>query len=140
IANIPGGGGNQGGTQLTIPTAGNPLNRQAAWDFLSWYTAPEQQKFAFLTYGMFPTTVSLYKDPEVTGFNDPFFNNAPVGKIYSSGVQKLKPIFAGKYDRAIDKEIGAALTRIDVLISKKKAFNALNEWKTAMTNIAKIAK
>jgi cellobiose transport system substrate-binding protein len=140
IANIPGGGGNQGGTQLTIPTAGNPLNRQAAWDFLSWYVAPEQQKFAFLTYGMFPTTVSLYKDPEVTGFNDPFFNNAPVGKIYSEGVQKLKPIFAGKYDRAIDKEIGAALTRIDVLISKKKAFNALNEWKTAMTNIAKIAK
>lgn len=140
IANIPGGGGNQGGTQLTIPTAGNVANRQAAFDFLTWYVAPAQQKFAFLTYGMFPTAVSLYKDPEVTGYKDPFFNNAPVGKIYSTGVQKLKPIFAGKYDRAIDKEIGAALTRIDVLISKKKAFNALNEWKTAMNNIAKIAK
>lgn len=140
IANMPGGGGNQGGTQLTIPTAGNPLTRQAAFDFLTWYVAPEQQKTAFLTYGMFPTTVSLYKDPQVTGYKDPFFNNAPVGEIYASGVQKLKPIFAGKYDRAIDKEIGAALTRIDVLISKKKTYNANAEWTKAMTEIAKVAR
>jgi cellobiose transport system substrate-binding protein len=140
IANMPGGGGNQGGTQLTIPTSGNPLTRQAAFDFLTWYVAPEQQKTAFLTYGMFPTAVSLYKDAQVTGYKDPFFNNAPVGEIYASGVQKLNPIFAGKYDRAIDKEIGAALTRIDVLISKKKAFNAPAEWKKAMTEIAKVAR
>ena len=62
------------------------------------------------------------------------------GEIYASGVQKLKPIFAGKYDRAIDKEIGAALTRIDVLISKKKTYNANAEWTKAMTEIAKVAR
>ena len=125
---------------MTIPTAGNVANRQAAFDFLTWYVAPEQQKFGFLTYGFFPTTVSLYTDPDVTGYKDPFFNNAPVGKIYSEGIQKLKPLFAGKYDRAIDKEIGAALTRIDVAISKKKSYNATTEWNKAMTEIAKVAK
>jgi cellobiose transport system substrate-binding protein len=140
LADVPGGGGNQGGTQLTIPTSGSIANRQAAYDFLTWYVAPAQQKYTFLNYGMFPTAVSLYKDADVTGFKDPFFNNAPVGAIYAEGVQKLKPIFSGKFERKIDQEIGAALTRIDVAISKKKSFNAENEWKTAMGKIKKVAK
>jgi len=130
IANIPGGGGNQGGTQLSIPTSGNPANRQAAWDFISWYLAPAQQKLVFTTYGLFPSTPSLYKDPEVVGFKDPFFNNAPVGQIYAAGVQKLKPIFEGKKQRAIDNAIGAALTRVDT-----KKMTPAASWTKAMSEI-----
>ena len=110
IADMPGGGGNQGGTQLGITSYSNL--KQDAWDFLAWYLAPEQQLQVFRTYGLFPSTKSIYNDASVTGFVDPFFNNAPVGKIYSSGILKLKPIFEGELNPAIDLAFGGGLTRV----------------------------
>ena len=110
VADLPGGGGNQGGTQLGITSYSN--NKQEAWDFLAWYLAPEQQLQVFRTYGLFPSTQSIYNDKSVTGFVDPFFNNAPVGKIYSQGILKLKPIFEGELNPAIDLAFGGGLTRV----------------------------
>ena len=131
VASIPGGGGNQGGTQLSIPTSGNPANRQAAWDFIQWYLAPAQQLKVFQTYGFFPTTTSLYDDPALLNFKSKFFNNAPIGKIYASGVSKLKPIFEGKKQRAIDSAFGNALARVAAGKQKAKA-----AWKKALAEIA----
>ncbi len=131
VASIPGGGGNQGGTQLSIPSSGNPANRQAAWDFIQWYLAPAQQLKVFETYGFFPTTTSLYDDPKLLNFKSSFFNNAPIGKIYAAGVSKLKPIFEGKKQRAIDSAFGNALARVAAGKQKAKA-----AWKKALAEIA----
>jgi cellobiose transport system substrate-binding protein len=131
IASMPGGGGNQGGTQLTIPASAK--NKQAAWDFISWYLAPAQQLKVFKTYGLFPSTPSLYSDPALTGFSDPFFNNAPVGKIYSAGILKLKPIFEGKLNRAIDQAMGAGLGRV---ASKKQT--AAQSWAQVLSDLKKV--
>ena len=110
IASVPGGGGNQGGSQLTIPKGAK--HKQEAWDFISWYLAPAQQLKVFQIYGLFPSTPSLYKDVDLVGFKDPFFNNAPTGKIYATGVQKLKPIFEGKLQRCIDMAMGSAISLV----------------------------
>ena len=110
IADIPGSGGNQGGSQLTIPKGAK--HKQEAWDFISWYLAPAQQLKVFQIYGLFPSTPSLYKDVDLVGFKDPFFNNAPTGKIYATGVQKLKPIFEGKLQRCIDMAMGSAISLV----------------------------
>jgi cellobiose transport system substrate-binding protein len=99
-----------GGTQLGITSYSDA--KQEAWDFLAWYLAPEQQLQVFRTYGLFPSTQSIYNDKSVTGFVDPFFNNAPVGKIYSEGILKLKPIFEGELNPAIDLAFGGGLTRV----------------------------
>lgn len=131
IASIPGGGGNQGGTQLTIPASAK--NKQAAWEFISWYLAPEQQLKVFKTYGLFPSTPKLYDDASILDYKDPFFNNAPVGKIYSTGIKKLKPIFEGKLNRAIDQQFGAGLGRI---AAKKEKPDVA--WKTTLAAIKKI--
>jgi len=131
IASIPGGGGNQGGTQLTIPASAK--NKQAAWDFMTWYLAPEQQLKVFKIYGLFPSTPALYSDPAVLDYKDPFFNNAPVGKIYSTGVKKLKPIFEGKLNRAIDQAFGAGLGRV---ASKKEKPEAA--WASTLAAIKKV--
>lgn len=114
IASIPGGGGNQGGSQLSMPIkkAGMPDHKQEAWDFISWYLAPAQQLKVFQIYGLFPSTPALYKDPDLIGFKDPFFNNAPTGSIYATGVSKLKPIFEGKLQRCIDMAMGSALSLV----------------------------
>jgi cellobiose transport system substrate-binding protein len=110
IAEVPGGGGNMGGSQLTIPKGAK--NSQEAWNFIAWYLAPAQQLTVFKTYGLFPSTPSLYTNSALIGFKDPFFNNAPVGKIYADGVKKLKPIFEGKLQRCIDMAMGSAISLV----------------------------
>lgn len=131
IADMPGGGGNQGGTQLGIPSYAQ--NKQAAYDFLTWYLAPAQELKVFKTYGLFPAASVLYKDPALTGYTDPFFNNAPVGKIYAEGVQTLKPIFEGKLQRAIDTAIGAGLGRVAA-----KKMTAEKSWAQVLSDLKKV--
>ena len=111
VAAVPGGGGgNMGGSMLTIPK--KAANVKAAWDFISWYLAPAQQLTTFKEYGLFPTTYKVYSKPVIQNYKDKFFSNAPTGKIYSSSALKLKPIFAGAKDRLIDSTFGQALSRI----------------------------
>ena len=131
IADMPGGGGNQGGTQLTIPSYSK--NKQAAYDFLTWYLAPAQELKVFKTYGLFPAASVLYKDPALTGFTDPFFSNAPVGQIYASGVVKLKPIFEGKLERAVDQAIGAGLGRVAA-----KKMTPDQSWAQVLSDLKKV--
>jgi cellobiose transport system substrate-binding protein len=110
IADLPVGGGNQGGTELGIPAYSK--NKQAAYDFLNWYLAPEQQLKVFKTYGLFPSASVLYDDAALLEYKDEFFSNAPVGQIYTRGVLKLKPIFEGELQRKIDSTFGAGLGRV----------------------------
>jgi len=75
----------------------------------------------------------LYNDPALVNFTDPFFNNAPVGKIYAAGVQTLKPIFEGKLERAIDTAIGAGLGRV---AAKKQT--ADKSWAQVLSDLNKV--
>ena len=131
IANLPVGGGNQGGTQLTIPSYAK--NKQAAYDFITWYLAPQQELKVFQSYGLFPAASKTYSDPALLNYKDPFFNNAPVGKIYADGVKKLKPIFEGKLQRAIDQAIGAGLGRVAA-----KKMDAKKSWAQVLTDLNKV--
>jgi cellobiose transport system substrate-binding protein len=132
IADLPGGGGNMGGSQLTIPKAA--VNKSAAWDFISWYESPDEQLSIFKQYGLFPSASVLYSDPALQNYKDKFFNNAPVGAIYTRSVQSLQPIFEGKKERAIDNIFGQALSRVG--LKKQSAAAAwqqsLNDIKTAV--------
>ncbi len=110
IADLPGGGGNQGGTELAIPSYSK--KKQAAYDFLTWYLAPEQQLKVFKSYGLFPSASVLYDDAALLEYKDEFFNNAPVGKIYAKSVLNLQPIFEGEKQRIIDTTFGAGLGRV----------------------------
>jgi cellobiose transport system substrate-binding protein len=130
IAEIPVGGGNQGGTQLTIPAGA--VNKQEAYDFMTWYLAPAQQLQMFKKFGLFPSTLASYKDPAVADYKDPFFNNAPVGKIYGDGMLKLKPIFEGTCQRAIDMAFGAGLGRVQ---AKKQT--AAASWTATLAALSK---
>lgn len=131
IAALPVSGGNQGGTQLSIPSYAK--NKQAAYDFITWYLNPAQELKVFKTYGLFPATQSLYDDAAFIEYKDPFFNNAPVGKIYAEGILKLKPIFEGKLERAIDQAIGAGLGRIAA-----KKMTSAKSWETVLSDLKKV--
>ena len=80
IANVfPGGGGNWGGSFLTVPAQGD--NVDEAKEVAAWLTAPEQQAKAFAAVGAFPSQVEAQDSPEVTEAVNAFFNDAPIGEI-----------------------------------------------------------
>ena len=65
IANVfPGGGGNWGGSFLTVPAQGE--NVEEAKEVAAWLTAPEQQAKAFAAKGTFPSQVEALESDEVT--------------------------------------------------------------------------
>jgi cellobiose transport system substrate-binding protein len=94
IAAIPGGGGNWGGSFLTLPKQGKHVDE--AYKLLTWLIAPEQQIAIFKTVGNLPSQPDLYKDPAIASFTDPFMSNAPTGQIFGATAEKLVPQYLGK--------------------------------------------
>lgn len=94
VAAIPGGGGNWGGSFLTIPKQGKHVD--AAYKFLEWLVQPEQQIEIFKKVGNLPSQPALYDDLAIKDFKNPFFNNAPVGTIFSDAAKALTPQYLGK--------------------------------------------
>ena len=130
VADLPGGGGNLGGSQLTVPIAAkHPAEAKA---FIAWYLSPAIQLEIFKRYGLFPSASSLYNNPALTGYKDKFFSNAPIGQIYVTGARQLRPIFEGKNQRAIDNYFGQALAK--VAVGKMTASAA---WSDAIAQIDK---
>ena len=128
IANVfPGGGGNWGGSYLTVPAQGK--NVEEAKKLAAWLTAPEQQVEAFKTKGTFPSQTKALDDKAVLDQKNPFFNDAPVGKIFSDRAKAIKTQpFVGPNFFTINTVVADAITRFDV---EKK--NPDESWKQALT-------
>ena len=114
IADVfPGGGGNWGGSYLTVPAQGK--NTEAAKKFAAWLTAPEQQIKAFANAGTFPSQVDAYTDTALTGSVNEYFANAPVGEILANRAQAVDPVppFKGPKYFQINDAAQQALTRVE---------------------------
>jgi cellobiose transport system substrate-binding protein len=112
LARIPGtGGGNWGGSYLTVPTASK--HQKEAVELAKWLTAPEQEAWLFKNKGNFPSDQTLWTQPDVAGYTNPFFSNAPAGKIFSESVKTLQPQILGPHAGDIGNAIGNALVSIE---------------------------
>lgn len=128
VATIPGGSGNWGGSYLAIPKRAK--NPQAAWNYITEMQSPEGQLENFLTKGNLPTTPSVYSDARLVEKTDPFFSNAPIGKIYTDSVVGIKPFYIGPDDATIGSELLNTLTSVEQgKVAPDKA------WNTAMANV-----
>jgi len=125
---FPGGGGNWGGSYLTVPAQG--AHPDEAKELAAWLTAPEQQISAFKTKGNFPSQVEALKSPELLDYTDEFFNDAPVGQIYSDMSDKVtvQP-YKGPNYFAVTTVVTDALTRVDI----DKTDDAASSWDKALT-------
>ena len=135
IADVfPGGGGNWGGSYLTVPAQGK--NIEGAKALADWLTAPAQQIAAFQTTGNFPSQVDAYKDPALTDFKNAYFNNAPVGKIFIARSQAVNPVppFKGANYFKVNDALQKALTRVDV----DKTDDIAGSWAKFLTDVAAI--
>jgi cellobiose transport system substrate-binding protein len=128
IATIPGGSGNWGGSFLAIPKRAK--NPQAAWNYIAEMQSPAGELKHFLSQGSLPTTPSVYSDPSLVAKTDPFFSNAPIGKIYTQSVVGIKPFYIGPADATVGTELLNTLTSVE-----QGKVSPADAWNKALTNV-----
>lgn len=110
VAKVPGNSGNWGGSFLTVPKQGKHTTEALA--LANWLTQPAQQTRTFAAAGTLPSIPKLYAEPTVRAFKDSFFNNAPVGQIFTEAATKLEPLYLGPKNAAVRLAIENALTAV----------------------------
>ena len=113
IANVfPNGGGNWGGSYLTVPANGK--NVAAAQELADWLTSPATQIKAFTNAGTFPSQTEALTDPTLLDSTNEFFNNAPVGQILTDRANAVTVApFKGAFYFQINDGMQKALTRVE---------------------------
>ena len=111
IAAVPGRAGNWGGSWLTVPAQSK--HPKEAYELAAFLTAPAQQVRVFKEVGNFPSAIPAMHDPSVEGFKNPFFNDAPTGKIFGESAINLKPQYQGEKHGPIRKAMEDGITRVE---------------------------
>ena len=83
IADIPGPGGNWGGSFWTIPDQYDEHTTQESYNLIEWLVAADQQIHIFQEVGNLPSQSALYTNPAIVDFSNDFFSGAPVGQIFT---------------------------------------------------------
>ena len=99
VAAVPGGGGNWGGSWLSVPTQSK--YPEAAAKLAEYLTSASSQVSAFKLKGPLPTNLTALQNPEFQAFQSAYFNNAPTGKIFGVSVAAIKPLTLGPKHNAI---------------------------------------
>ncbi|MEU9133552.1 extracellular solute-binding protein [Kitasatospora sp. NPDC048540] len=128
IAPGPGKTGNWGGSYLTVPkTAKHP--KEAA-ELIKWLTAKEQQAKLFTKQGSFPSSTGA--QAAIKDTTDPYFNNAPIGLIFSESAANMPAQVLGTDDGVITKAFTDALGEVE-----RTATAPQTAWQHALDNIKK---
>jgi cellobiose transport system substrate-binding protein len=110
---FPGGGGNWGGSYLTVPTQSqHPAEAKA---LAAWLTAPEQQIKAFKAKGTFPSQKDALASSDLTAVTNPFFADAKTGEIFAQRAKAVTVVpFKGPKYSAINDAMQQAISRVDI--------------------------
>lgn len=132
-AAFPGGGGNWGGSYLTVPTQSKHPREAAA--LAAWLTAPEQQIKAFQATGNFPSQVKALTDPALLTKTDPYFGGAKTGELFAEQAKKItKPQYKGPGDAQIQENVAdPALQAVEQGRSAADSWQQLVDGATKLT-------
>ncbi len=88
VANaFPNGGGNWGGSYLTVPANGK--NVEAALDLADWLTSAAAQEKTFVNAGQYPSVIEAQSSPAITDSTNAYFNDAPTGTIFGERAEAV---------------------------------------------------
>ena len=132
IAAVPGGGGNWGGSFLTIPKQGS--HPKEAYDLAKFLTSPASESYIFKQTGNLPSQPKLLKSKAVLAFKNPFFSNAPVGKIFGTSAIKLKPQILGPHQGDIQTASTNAIQRVE-----QHKQSPAKSWKQFLKDVKAVA-
>ncbi|MCP2334071.1 cellobiose-binding protein [Actinoalloteichus cyanogriseus DSM 43889] len=110
---FPDGGGNWGGTYLTVPTQSE--HPEEAAELAAWLTAPEQQIRAFVAEGPFPAQVEALDMEELLEHRDDYFATPDVGPLFSEAAKRIERAqYKGPSDGDLqDNVFGPAIQTIE---------------------------
>ncbi|MQY22223.1 hypothetical protein NRB20_53360 [Nocardia sp. RB20] len=110
---FPGGGGNWGGSFLTVPKQSKHPEEAAA--LAAWLTAPEQQIKAFGAKGPFPSQVQALRDPALLSATDDYFGGVHSGALFAAQAMKVGHAqYKGPKDGQIQESVvKPALTAVE---------------------------
>ncbi|ACU35733.1 carbohydrate ABC transporter substrate-binding protein [Actinosynnema pretiosum subsp. pretiosum] len=130
---FPDGGGNWGGSFLTVPKQSK--HPKEAAELAAWLTAPEQQIKAFKAKNTFPSQLEALDNPELTESTNEYFGQQ-VGKLYAEQAKKVDVAqYKGPKDGQIQDDIvGPAL------LSVEQGTNADEAWKKVVEDAQKATK
>ena len=131
---FPNGGGNWGGSYLTVPKQSK--NAKKAAELAAWLTAPEQQIKAFKAKGTFPSQVKALDAPELLEQTNAYFGDVKAGALFATQAKKIK---AAQYKGPADGQIQETVFS-PALQSVEQGKNADEAWKTAVEGAQKAAK
>lgn len=129
---FPNGGGNWGGSYLTVPKQSK--HPKEAAELAAWLTAPEQQLKAFKTTGNFPSQVQAIQSPDLLATTNDYFGDTKIGALFAEQAKKVsKAQYKGPHDGQIqDNVVGPALTAVE------QGKSAQDGWQQAVDGAKKL--
>ncbi|WP_438821348.1 ABC transporter substrate-binding protein [Demequina capsici] len=138
---FPGGGGNWGGSYLTVPANGAHVEEAKA--LADWLTAPEQQLKALANAGTFPSQVDALSDEAslnaaFASGDEPtkatYFNSDTLGTIFSNRANAITVSpFKGALYFQVNDAMQNALTRVE-----DGSQDATTSWNQFLTEVSAI--
>ncbi|EEP71928.1 extracellular solute-binding protein [Micromonospora sp. ATCC 39149] len=132
IAQVPGNGGNWGGSFLAVPKQSK--HQAEAIELVKFLTSAKGQIGAFKAKGPLPSNPQALDDPAVADSTNAYFSDAPVGKIFAAGAKSLKPVYMGPKNQAVRTEVENAVRTVD--LGQRSPEQA---WADAVNNAKKAA-
>jgi cellobiose transport system substrate-binding protein len=129
IADVPGGGGNWGGSFLTVTKQSQHQKEAAA--LVKFLTSPKSETYVFKHTGNLSSEIPVLKSKAVKTFKNPYFSNAPVGKIFANSALKLKPQPLGPHQGDFQTASTNAIQRVEQHIQSPGA-----AWKQFLQDCA----
>jgi cellobiose transport system substrate-binding protein len=128
IAGVPGGGGSWGGSFLTV-TKQSQHPAEAA-ELVKFLTSPASEAYVFKHTGNLPSEIPVLKSKAVQTFRNPFFSNAPVGKIFATSALNLTPQILGPHQGDFQTAATNAIQRVE-----QKKQSPANAWKQFLKDV-----
>ncbi|MCH0541680.1 extracellular solute-binding protein [Streptomyces sp. MUM 203J] len=129
IAKLPGGAGNWGGSYLAVPRAAQ--HKKEAYELIAWLTAPEQQAVLFEKQGNFPSSTGAIE--RVADAVDPYFSDAPIGRIFGDAAKAAPVQVLGVHDKNVADQITNALSEVE-----RKGTDPAEAWSNAKAGVANV--
>ncbi|MFF5563544.1 ABC transporter substrate-binding protein [Streptomyces sp. NPDC012623] len=126
IAKLPGGAGNWGGSYLSVPRAAQ--HKKEAYELIKWLTAPEQQAKLFQDQGIFPSSTGAIE--KVADAKDPYFSDAPTGRIFGDAAKEAPVQVLGVHDQNVAQQITNALSEVE-----RKGISSDKAWSNAKKGV-----
>ncbi|MER5948467.1 extracellular solute-binding protein [Streptomyces sp. NPDC001904] len=111
VARVPGNGAVRGGSFLAVPRQSK--HPEQAAELAKFLTSAKGQTAAFKAKGNFPSALAAIDSDDVRSYRDPYFSDAPVGRIFGDSVKALRPVYLGPQNNPINDAVSNSLTAIE---------------------------